>query len=108
MCVARSTAAGRSRRAATGPGADWWTHISDVGLHPYGNYSSSFEVTDSPTVPAQVTACSVACGANASCFGWTLIKVTPDSGRTVPECCLYTRDDISAPWYRPDHNMECG
>ena len=91
-------------------GDSWWDEIHDVGLHPYGNYGFSFDVDPkaAPTVAAQVSICHGKCAANSSCFGWNLIKVTPDSGKTVPECCFFGQDELSAPWYRIDANFECG
>ena len=31
-----------------------------------------------------------------------------NSGKTVPECCLFEASELSAPWYRSDWNFECG
>jgi hypothetical protein len=86
MCVSKSTAnqaraarpmRPRASRRGTSRGDDWWTHVSDAGLHPYGNYGASFEIPGVPTVSAQVTVCSANCSASSTCYGWSLIKVDP-------------------------------
>lgn len=79
MCVSRTPSGTQTRREirpqSTSLDDDWWTHISDVGLHPYGNYNSSWDVVGVPTVSAQVAACSANCTATPTCYGWNLIKV---------------------------------
>lgn len=89
----------------------WWVGpLHNVGLHPYGAYyhSTELNVTATPTVAEQTQACAELCNSSSICFGWDLIKVTPDSGKLLPECCLFKQAAITAPFYREDHNFECG
>ena len=37
-----------------------------------------------------------------------MAKVTPFSGKVVPECCLYTLANLAPPYYAADQNFECG
>ena len=89
----------------------WWLGpLHNVGLHPYGDYytSTSLNTTAVPTVAEQTRACAQLCNSSSICFGWDLIKVTPDSGKLLPECCMFKKAAITAPFYREDHNFECG
>lgn len=114
LCVSKSSYFGKtgttvnSNSNGKGVADGWWTHLSGVGLHPYGNCYTSFNMQPSTTVAQQVAQCSATCTSNSSCFGWNVIKVTPDSGKTVPECSMFLQSALSAPWYRSDHNFECG
>lgn len=90
---------------------NWWVGpLHNVGLHPYGSYytSTKLNITATPTVAEQTQFCSHLCNISSMCFGWDLIKVTPDSGKLLPECCLFEKAAITAPFYREDHNFECG
>lgn len=114
-CLEVSDDRGNSRRTSASDTTEtrdnWWVGpLHNVGLHPYGSYYSSTKLSSSaaPTVAEQTTVCAQKCNNSSSCFGWNLIKVTPDSGKLQPECCLFEKASITAPFYREDHNFECG
>jgi hypothetical protein len=90
---------------------DWWVGpLHNVGLHPYGDYyaSTTLNISAAPTVAEQTRTCAQLCNSSSICFGWDLIKVTPDSGKLLPECSMFKKTAITAPFYREDHNFECG
>ena len=57
--------------------ASWWQHLHNVGLHPYLNFKTSYNIDlkRAPTVADQVQLCRGSCDSNTSCAGWNLIKV---------------------------------
>ena len=55
----------------------WWQHLHNVGLHPYQNFKTSYNIDlkHAPTVADQVQLCGGSCESITSCAGWNLIKV---------------------------------
>jgi hypothetical protein len=58
----------------------------------FGNWASpdvSFEIDPSLPESTAVQMCNASCWGNATCGGWDLVKVTPNSGHVKPLCGLY-------------------
>jgi hypothetical protein len=50
-----------------------------------------FNLNNSISIPEQIAVCNATCWSNSTCAGWGLIKVTGNSGHTVPQCSLFSK-----------------
>lgn len=66
-----------------------YTAANNTRFDNWANPAWSFEMDPSLPELQVVAQCNATCWANATCAGWDMIKVTPNSGKLKPVCEVY-------------------